>query len=184
LKRSRALVTLLLAALAAALLATGCGGGGGGGGTPTGPPPPTPGITFTPAASAGSPGISLASGAGTTATVLQLEVRATGVRDLYGAAFNLQFPASLQFVRALPGPTFAGGTIQSAVATPGNLVVGVSLLGVKPGLTGDGLIATLEFQATAAGSGSFVFSRNSALDSHGAAISGISWAAGSVQVVL
>jgi len=177
---------LLLAALVAFLagaLAVSCGGGGGGGGGPTAPPPPAPGITFTPAASAGSPSISLTAGAASTANVLLLEVRATGVQDLYGIAFDLQVPSVLQYATSSnAGSILSGGAFEiSHTAT--DLVVGVSRLGAVRGVPGDGLILTLEFAPTAAGSGSFTFSRNTVLDSTGQPIPGVSWTAGSVQVV-
>jgi hypothetical protein len=177
---------LLLAALVAFLagaLAVSCGGGGGGGGGPTAPPPPAPGITFTPAASAGPPGISLAAGAASTANVLLLEVRATGVQDLYGIAFDLQFPSGVltYATSSNAGSILSGGAFEIS-HTASDLVVGVSRLGAVRGVPGDGLILTLEFAPTAAGSGSFTFSRNTVLDSTGQPIP-VSWTAGSVQVV-
>ncbi len=173
---------LPLAALAAALLA-GCGGSGGGGG-PTSPPPPTPGITFTPAGSAGSPGISLVTGAGSTASTLVLEVRATGIRDLYGIAFDLQYPGGvLQLASSSnAGSILSGGTFQLSHTTS-DLVFGASLLGPVRGVHGDGVIITLDLQSTAAGSGPFAFTRNAAFDSAGKPIAGVTWTAGSVQVI-
>jgi hypothetical protein len=177
----RGLVPLLgLLALAA------CGGGGGGGGGPTEPtPPPTPqpGIVFTAQGTPGANALFLAAGAATTATTLVLEVRANQVTDLYGVAFDLAFPsAQLQFVRVTPGALLAGGTVQAAPAGTGALVVGGTHLGNVPGASGSGVIMTLEFSVVAAGSGSFAFSRNTALDSSGNPRSGIAWLAGSVQV--
>jgi len=181
---ARRAALLLIAFLAGALSPSCGGGGGGGGGGPTSPPPPTTGITFTPSASAVAPGISLAMGPGSTANVLQLEVRATGIRHLYGVAFALQVPGTiLQYdTSSNAGTIFTGGIIQVSHATS-DLVVGASLLGGVKGVQGDGLIVTLEFSPLASGSGTFTFSRNTALDSTGKAIPGVSWTAGSVQVV-
>jgi hypothetical protein len=175
-----------LALAAAAILAASCGGsgGGGGGGGPTSPPPPTPGITFTPSGSAASPGITLAAGAGSTANELILEVRASGVHDLYGIAFDLQYPGGvLQFSTSnSAGSILPGGTFQlSHTAT--DVLVGASLLGSVPGVAGDGVILTLVFAPAATGSGAFSFTRNAVFDSAGRPIAGVSWTAGSVQVI-
>ena len=160
------------------------GGGGGGGGGPTEPTPPPPGIVFTPQGSAVNNTISLASGAATNANTLVLEVRATQVTDLYGVAFDLTYPsAQLQFTRVTAGPLLGAGGNAQAVASPaGTLIVGGTHLGNVPGANGSGVILTLEFSAVSAGSGSFAFARNSALDSDGDAISGVAWLAGSVTV--
>jgi Cohesin domain len=168
--------------LALALLLTACGGGGGGS-TPTEPPPPVAGIVLTPQATPGANSLYLASGAATTATTLVLELRASQVTDLYGVAYDLTYPATqLQFVRATAGPLLNNGAAQAAVSSPGTLIVGGTHLGATPGATGSGVVMTLEFSAAAAGSGSFAFARNSALNSTGAAISGLTWLAGSVTV--
>lgn len=172
----RVFLTLLALAL------TACGGGGGGG-TPTEPPPPTPGIVFTPQSTPASSSLSLASGTATTATTLALELRANQVSDLYGVAFDLNYPsAQLQFVRVTAGPLLNNGAVQAAVSTTGTLVVGGTHLGNTPGATGSGVVMTLEFSAVGAGTGSFSFARNSALDSQGRAIAGITWVGGSVTV--
>lgn len=172
------------ALLAAAVLAVSCGGGGNGPTSPPPPPPPTPGITFTPSGSAASPGISLAAGAGSTANDLILEVRASGIRDLYAIAFDLQYPGGvLQFATSNSASSIlAGGTFQ-VTHTASDVLVGASLLGSVPGVAGDGVILTLELQPTAAGGGAFSFTRNTVFDSAGQPIAGVSWTAGSVQVV-
>ena len=171
--------------LAATLLLTACGGGGGGSSTPTEPTPPplTAGIVLTPQGTPGASSLYLASGAATTATTLVLELRANQVTDLYGVAFDLTYPATqLQFVRATAGPLLNNGAVQAVASTPGTLIVGGTHLGATPGATGSGVVLTLEFTAVAAGSGSFAFARNSALNSTGTTISGMTWLAGSVTV--
>jgi hypothetical protein len=171
---------VFLGLLALALAA--CGGGGGGG-TPTAPPPPQAGIVFTPQSVAGANSLALASGAATTVSTLVLELRANQVTDLYGVAFDLAYPsAQLQFVRATAGPLLNNGAVQAAVSSTGTLIVGGTHLGATPGATGSGVVLTLEFNAVAAGTGSFVFSRNSALDSTGKPLAGIAWIAGSATV--
>lgn len=178
----RRLGTILLV-----LALTACGGGGGGGGggptEPTPPPPPQAAIVFTAAGAAGANSVFLASGSGSNANTLVLEVRASQVTDLYGVAFDLAYPsAQLQFVEATPGPLLgAAGSVQAAPGAGGNLIVGGTHLGNVPGATGSGVIMTLRFNAIAAGNGQFQFSRNSALDSDGGLLP-VTWVAGSVQV--
>ena len=175
LQRTLRLAVPLLLVLAA------CGGGGGSSG-PTAPPPPAPGIVFTPS-SAGASGITLTAATAPNTSTLLLEVRANSVTDLYGVAFDLTYPATqLQFVRATAGPLLNNGAVQAVASTPGTLVVGGTHLGATPGANGSGVVLTLEFNAVAAGSGSFAFARNSALNSTGATISGMTWLAGSVTV--
>jgi hypothetical protein len=176
-----------LAALAVllVLVLAGCGGGGGGGSPvePT-PPPPQPGVTFTGQGGSANNSIVLGSGPGTNANTLVLEVRAQNVDDLYGTAFDLRFPAAvLQYVRATPGPLLEGASVQAALSASGNLVVGASRLGEVPGLDGSGVLLTLEFNAIAAGEGALSFARNSAFDSDGRPITGVTWGAGTVRVV-
>jgi len=166
------------------LLLLACGGGGGGGG-PTEPPPPQAGITVTPAAAPAN-GISIATGTGTTASTLILEIRANSVTDLYGVAFDLRYPSTvLQLVQASSGTFLGNATLQSAPGSgTGVLVVGLSKLGAASGTSGSGVLMTLEFRAIATGQGSFSFEQNSALNSSGQAPAGFGWSAGTVQVTL
>lgn len=181
--RRELLALLLVPALA---LAAACGGGGGGGPTePPPPPPPQPGITFTPSSSA-TTGLSLARGAGTTADVLELELRADGVQGLYGVAFDLRYPAQiLRFESLTEGPFLGtGGVATSAhgvVAGDGTVVVGVTRLGAVSGVNGSGVIATLRFAAVAAGEGALSFEDNAAIDPEGVILD-LSWRAGTVRV--
>jgi len=164
-----------------------CGGGGGGGGGPTGPPPPTSTIVFTPA---GGGNVLLASGSGTQGTTLSLEVRTTGVQDLYGVAFHLAYPvAALRLTGHAEGSVLnAGGTVPTSFqivdSPPGNLVVGLTRLGRVAGTGAAGTLMTLQLTAAASGNGSLAFSNNVASDSQGNVISGLTWAGGSVQVTL
>ena len=187
-----ALLPLFALSLVLAVLVVGlgaCGGGGGGGGsTPTQPPPPPPtqpSVTFSPTAAAGAGSLALAMGADSTTTKLVLEVRSGGVKDLYGVAFDLQYPANLlQFTQATQGPLLANGTFQQTLTTTGNLVVGVTRLGITPGVSDPGVLARIEFKPLASGTGLFSFSRNTALNSSGVPIAGVTWIAGSVTTVV
>jgi hypothetical protein len=170
----------------AAFTVAACGGGGGGGGTPTDPTPPapSPGIVFSPQTTTpGGSSVALAASPLTTANTLFLEVRVNGVTDLYGVAYDLTFPSgALQFVRATPGPLLAAGTVQAASSTPGRLVVGGTLLGPVAGISGSGVLMTVELSAVATGGGDLAFSRQRAVSSQGVPISGLEWVAGSVRV--
>jgi hypothetical protein len=191
-RRHRGLTALLLLFVLTLLAACG-GGGGGGGSTPTQPPPPPPppppttqpSVTFTPSTAAGAGSIALAMGADSTPTKLVLEVRSGGVQDLYGVAFDLQYPANLlQLTQVTQGDLLAGGTFQQTSTATGNVVIGVSRLGVVPGVSGAGVIARLEFKPLVTGNGVLSFSRNAALNSKGIPISGVTWIAGSFASVV
>jgi len=83
---------------------------------------------------AGAGSLALAMGAASTTTHLVLEVRSGGVQDLYGVAFDLQFPANLlQLTQVSAGPLLAGGTFQQSPSASGNVIIGASRLGVVPG---------------------------------------------------
>ena len=184
----RGLAALIVLSLA--LLLAACGGGGGGGGsTPTQPPPPPPpptsSVVFTPSSSAGAGSLSLAMGADSTATKLVLEVRSGGIQDLYGVAFDLQYPANLvELTQASAGDLLPMASFQQTSTATGNLVIGVSRLGLVPGVSGAGVVARIEFKTLASGTGVFSFSRNAALDSKGMPISGVTWVAGSATSVV
>jgi hypothetical protein len=176
---------LAAAGAGAVLLGPACGGGGGGGG-PTQPPMPQPGITFTPGGAVGANSIALAR-VGQGATRLSLELRTTGVTDLYGVSFDLGFPsAALSFDGFDEGPMLAaGGAFDTAVqvveSPAGNLVVGATRLGGVAGADGDGTLLTLHFNAVANGGGALSFAGPLAFDRDGPQ-GGVQWVGGSVQV--
>ncbi|HEX2643505.1 MAG TPA: cohesin domain-containing protein [Thermoanaerobaculia bacterium] len=173
---------VLLAGLAA------CGGGGGGG-SPTEPPPPvTPAVAFTGSGGSTANSITVAQGAGTNGTTLELEIRANSVQDLYGVAFDLEYPSNLlRFESSANATGFLdqGGAQASYVASlarAGLLVVGYTRLGQVAGVSGSGLLARVRFTAIATGSGTVRFSRNSAYSSQGAVMANVTWSGGTVQV--
>jgi len=105
--------------------------------------------------------------------------------DLYGVAFDLQYPANLlQLTAATQGDLLAGGTFQQSSTATGNVVIGVSRLGIVSGVSGAGVIARLEFKPLLSGTGVLSFSRNAALDSKAVPISGVTWIAGSFTAVV
>jgi hypothetical protein len=170
-----------LAAVLLAAAAVACGGGGGGG--PTAPPA---GIVFTASGGSATNGLSLGSAAGSTSTILRLDLSARSVTDLYGVAFDLVYPNQILAFDAATQGTFLGGvatSLQVDEPSPGRLVVGLSRLGAVSGVSGSGVVLTLEFASRAtAGSGSFAFQNNAAFDSAGDAIAGVGWGGGSVSV--
>jgi hypothetical protein len=156
--------------------------------TPTPTPTPTPGggpsITFTPAST--GPGLVLAQGAATSASSLTVELRAAQLTGLYGAAFDLDYPAAaLDFTSAAAGP-FLGSSGQVSMqvleTSPGHLVLGITRLGAVAGVDGSGVVLQLVFAPVATGSGPFTFSRNTAFASTGTVMN-VSWGAGTVTVV-
>jgi hypothetical protein len=179
---------LLLAGLILLAGLAGCGGGGGGG-SPTEPPPPvTPAVAFTGSGGSSTNSITIAQGPGTSGTTLELEIRATSVQDLYGLAFDLEYPSNLlRFESSANAPGFldAGGaqaSYVSSLAREGFLVVGYTRLGQVAGVSGSGLLARVRFTAIATGTGTVRFSRNSAFSSQGAVMANVSWSGGTVQV--
>ena len=192
-RASRASRASCFAALAASLVflfLAACGGGssGGGGGSPPPTQPPTASITFTPNGAPGNSTIHLTSGAGSTANSLFLEVRANQVSGLYGVSLDISYPANLfNFVGATPGAFFTGGngdpSVQVAESPDGNLIVGATLLGAQPGITGTGVIVTLQLQAVAGGTGTLTFSGQQGFNAAGNPILGLTWQGGTAQVV-
>ncbi|MEP7009276.1 MAG: cohesin domain-containing protein [Acidobacteriota bacterium] len=173
-----------LVAIAAVFALTACGGGGGGG--PTSPPPPTPQIIFSPAGTNPMNAVSLQEGVGTDANNLFLDVRATSVQELYGLSFDLKVPTLLRFTGRTQGTFLSAGGVQTAFQVtenpPGNLVVGLTRLGGTEGVDGSGVLMTLQFSASTAGTGAFEFANSTAVDPTGQRLT-TSFLAGSVQVV-
>lgn len=188
-RSTRVRAAVLAAALALALSGVGCGGGGGGGGGT--PPPPTqpPGsITFNGSAVA-APAVRLVRGAGSTSTVLELEVRADQLDVAYGIAFDLTFPSNLLRFDAFAEGAFLteGGaqtSLQVAEPTAGRLVVGHTRLGSVAAAAGSGTFMRLRFVAVGPGSGSFSFSSNRVFDAAGNEVAGTAWGGGTVQVTM
>jgi hypothetical protein len=62
--------------------------------------------------------------------------------------------------------------------------VGATRLGNVEGVSGTGILLTVELVATAAGTSSLRFIRQNAFGPDGAPLPGVTWAAGTVQVTL
>ena len=173
----------LTLALLAALGSAACSGSdSGGGGSPTGP---MPSIIFSPDRAAGANSIAMRAGAGSTSSVLQLEIFATDVINLQALDFVLLVPADLLRFDNFTRGDFIGAGAQVLVSGGGSNAVTFDVLRTAPSAaTGSGTILTLSFTAIATGSGRFDFSGPEAEDSFGLVIPGIDWIGGTVQVLL
>jgi len=175
--------SLLPAALV--LLLAACGGGGG-----SAPPPPGPvTATFTPIAA--PPGASVViSGPGTPQSgSITLDINAQSLpAGTYAVAFDLDFETQFVAFSSFQSGSFfeAAGPVSYQVTTaPGNagkLIVGVSLAGATGGASGSGRVVSLRFNVQSnTGTSSLTFAGNTAFAASGAAIPGVTWAAGSIR---
>jgi len=175
-------------ALLGLFLATACGGGGGGGGGGGTPPPTVPpaGISYTVAGVAGANSIATTRNAGSTTTVLKLDLGAVDVTDLYGIAVDVFDPSKLFEVSSIAEGTFLSGeqtAFQFLEVSPGHLVFGLTRLGQVSGASGSGALIVLEFTSRGiAGTGTFSLDETAAFSSNGAEIAGVTWLGGSATV--
>ncbi|MCL4524517.1 MAG: cohesin domain-containing protein [Acidobacteria bacterium] len=161
---------------------------GGGGGAP--PPPPTSTAIFTPATAPPGAAITVTGPAGAQQGSITLDLNAQSLpANTYGIAFDLDFNSGLVAFAGPQNGTFfeAAGPASYQVkldpANNGKLIVGVMLLGQSSGVSGSGRIVSLRFNIlNNAGSAPLTFSGNAAQNSSGQPLSGLSWAAGTVQV--
>ena len=187
--RALALLTITTTALST-LVACGGGGGGGGGLPPT--QPPAIGAVFTPDGPAGNNSIALATGQGGGASGFVLDVLASGVSDLYGVSFDLQFPGNAMTLRPnqtaegtfLSGPDDARTELIVREQPAGTLVIGYSRLGQVGGVDGSGRLFSLEFALVNNGSGPLTLSQTNTIDPFGETQSGVSWIDGSIVISL
>jgi hypothetical protein len=175
------------ASMALLLILTACGGGGGSPTTPDPPdPPPSGGLTYTPDSVSGARTLTLRrQGSGNDRLVLELF--ASQVTDLYGVAFDLRYPTNLLRLGGVVEASFLSAndavdtTLQMAEAPAGNLVVGFTRVGRVGGVSGSGVLLTLEFEPIGPGTGALSFSSNEILDPSANPIPGFTWGAGSVS---
>jgi hypothetical protein len=180
---------LLLLIAAAALI--GCGGGSGGDGDALGGGGTTVSADFvadqpSPPAST----VTLQRGA-TSSNLVTVRVDATGVSNIYGAAFELAFDGNLaEYVGFTSGSFFEQGattepnyTVSSPAA--GQLVVAVSRTGNAPGVstTASKGIVNLTFRVKVAGSGAVTVPDAVLYDAQiqPQPVSGITWEAGTLR---
>ena len=83
--------------------------------------------------------------------VLEVEVQVSGMHDVYGVALDLVYDPSLfEYQNATSGPFLSrdgGGMVFAAALedeSPGRIVAGVSLVGSSPGVSGHGVVMTVD----------------------------------------
>jgi hypothetical protein len=146
-------------------------------------------VTFSPSSTTGPQALVLRESPESTANRLVLELVAQDVSGLYGISFDLQYPSSVLSFEAAAEEGFLSedgvdASLQVAEQPAGNLVIGLSRLGRVSGVSGDGVLLSLEFRAVGNGGGTFRFDANQAFDSDGDPMPAVRWGAGTVQVVL
>ena len=170
---------LHLAALVVLALAA-CSGDGDG----TPPTGPSRAIIFTPDRAAGGNSISMRAGAGSTPSVLQLEIFATEVVNLQAVEFVLLNPNDLLRFDGFERGELMGAGAQVIVGGGGNALA-FDVIRIAPNAaSGSGRILILTFSAIGEGRGRFDFVDPLAEDPFGLEIQGIDWIGGAVQVIL
>jgi hypothetical protein len=162
-----------------ALALAACGGASSGGGG--GPTAPGPAIIFTPDRAAGANSISMHSGAGTSGSVLELEIVATDVLNVKAVDFVLAYPADRLRFDGFERGDFIGAGAQVIVTAGPTFQI---LRTAPSAASGTGTIIKLTFTAVGAGQGRFDFLDPVAEDLFGLEIPGIDWIGGTVRVVL
>lgn len=177
---SRHRIVGALAVLGALLAACGGSGDGGGGG----PTAPMPAIVFTPDRAAGANSVSMRAGAGSTASVLQLEIVATELPAFQAVDFTLLYPANLLRLDGFERGELIGAGAQVITGGGAGALTFQLLRTASSPASGSGRILTLTFTAVGGGAGRFDFSDPVAEDPFGLEIAGIDWIGGTVRVVL
>lgn len=158
----KSFLSMIGVALLAAGLTLSCGGGGGGGGNDGGGTTP-PGLTATFTASNASPGtntLRMNSGAASGDT-FEVLIEVTDVTDFFGAGFRVNYdPASATFLGFSSSGSFllgqgAATDFDAVEQSAGDVAVNATLQALVQGLTATGnqLLITLNFRATAATGG-------------------------------
>ncbi len=180
----RTAALLLCAALSVAAIA--CGGGSSPVAPGPPPPPPAPRVIFL--ADGSNPGLDAISLQAGTATAerFTLLLQADGVTDLYGYGIDIVFdPALVAFETATAGSYFdesgVSVTTQVVEGPPGTLVVGQSRVGDVSGVSGTGVMLSIDFLAVAPGTGIVSLENGGAFDATGGAAS-IDFYGGTVTV--
>ena len=174
----------LLLACAASVLPS-CGGGGHD--SPTDPPAAV--VFFTPDGAAAARSFSLRRGNGTRGTHLQLELVATEVTNVHALDFVLTLPANVVRFESVRQGSFLAqngvAPILFALQLPAPLD-GVLISDNRPpgaaGVSGSGVVLTLEFEALANGSGRLDIEAPEAIDPQDRPLGGLTWIGGTVTV--
>ena len=168
----------------AALAVLSCGGGGS---SPSEVPPAV--VFFTADGAAPARSFSLRRGNGTSGTHLQLELVATDVANVHSLDFVLQLPANIVRLEGQRQGSFLNQNGATAVLIafplpgPFNAVL---ISDIRPngasGVSGSGVVLTLELEALANGSGHIDLEVPEASDPQDRPLGGLSWIGGTVTV--
>lgn len=129
---------------------------------------PTP--ESNPSPEAGAPRLSLVPSAATVAPghVLSVRVVLTGGEKITSVPFHLKFdPALLEFLGARTGQAFLSSSLEPLLLAsvnperPGDLAVGLALIGSSRSFTGSGSLVVLDFRAIGRGRSDLTFENSS-----------------------
>ena len=181
--RSAVAVVTTLAGLA---IMAGCGGSSPTTPNPPPQPPPPPTISFASDNEAATENAIVIDMTTTGTESFTLTLNATSVIDLFGYALDIVFDPTIVALVDAPFGVFLDAegitvTSQSVENPVGTLIVGQSRVGAVPGVTGSGVLLTLNFTAVAPGSTTVVMQNTAAIDSNGADL-GLEFVGGSVTV--
>lgn len=169
-------------AVLAVLLSAGCDGGNGSGGGGTPPTTPQP---FVNVVSDGGdpPSVSMARAGSTQGANLLLEILATDLENAQTVDFILVYPGNLlRATTVTPGDFLGAGATIITTALDGSRLQVLMTRTDGLGSTGNGLIASVQFEATAAGTGRLTFGDPEAVSPNGLVIQGINWIGADVEV--
>lgn len=157
---------------------------------------PPEGIEFV---SSGTPGLDTiylrSAGDDNAGGLLRLEVWANEVSDLYGLSFAIQFPRALfRFPKSrarvfVEGPFLSEDGVEDTVLlvrqVGKEIIIGHTRVGETAGVSGSGLLMTLEFRGLrVAGKKPFRLRRTNAFGSSGAVAEGYAWLTGKAIVTV
>lgn len=163
------------------LLATGCDGGnssGGGGETPTTPQP----FVNVVSDSGDAPSVSMARAGATVGANLQLEILATDLENVQTIDYVLVYPGNLLRATAVVAGDFLGTVSVITTALDASRLQVLMTRTDGGASTGNGLVATVQFEGIAAGEGRLEFADPEAVATNGAVIQGINWIGADVEV--
>lgn len=151
------------------------------------PPPPMPTVTFTAAGTPGPDTIFFAENTATDGSRLVLNLHTRNVTALYGISLAFDYPSNvLQYSSVAEGGFLRQDNVNTSLLIDepetGEILIGLTRLGNVGGRSGSGLLLTLEFEATAAGSGDFELTQTEAFGPQARLKPEIRWLSGSVRV--
>ena len=180
-EKGRRAITLVLATVALAM-SPACGGGG------RSPTESREQVSFTADRAAAANSVFLRRGSGSSGTSFHLEVVAENVQGFYTVTTVVSYPANLlRYERSVQGPFLAAGDAPLLVVNPvpgfgSSLLVFDTRVLSASGVSGSGVILTLQFTALANGTGRIDLDGPEATNAADQPIPGVSWISGTVRV--